>query len=76
MFFKRSEALAMARVTDRELRRLEDEGLVAPNRFWQSLWLVPYYHASQVDVIQWLVSCQRTEDVVREQESSLVASER
>lgn len=72
---KRSEALARARVTDRELRRIEDQGLVVPSRSWTTLWLIPYYHLSQVEVIRWLVSCQRTMDDVREKEARLVASE-
>lgn len=75
MMLKRSEALAWAGVTDRELRRLEDQGLVVPFRRWTTLWLIPYYHLSQVEVIRWLVSCQRAADDVREREARLVASE-
>lgn len=75
MLLKRSEALAQARVTERELRRLENQGLVVPSRSWKTLWLVPYYHLSQIEVIRWLVSCQRTVDTVRDQEERLVVSE-
>jgi hypothetical protein len=62
MKLKRSEALAQARVTDRELRRLEDEGMVVPVRSWKTLWMVPYYEPSQIEVIQWLATCQRSVD--------------
>lgn len=62
MKLKRSEALAHARVSERELSRLEDEGMVVPTRSWKTLWMVPYYEWSQVTIIQWLASCQRTSD--------------
>jgi hypothetical protein len=75
MKLKRSEALDKARVTERELRRLEDQGMVVPSRSWKTLWMVPYYDRSQVDVIQWLASCQRTVDYVREAENHQVVGE-
>jgi hypothetical protein len=72
MKLKRSEALAKARVSERELRRLEDQGMVVPTRSWKTLWMIPYYEDTQVSVIHWLASCQRTVDYVRYQESRRV----
>jgi DNA-binding transcriptional MerR regulator len=72
MKLKRSEALAHARVSERELRRLEDQGMVVPSRSWKTLWMVPYYDRSQIDVIQLLASCQRTTDYFHERESRQV----
>jgi hypothetical protein len=71
----RSEALDMARISERELCRLEDQGMVVPTRSWKTLWMVPYYDYSQVDVIQWLATCQRTIDNVRDQEHRYVAAD-
>ena len=76
MMLTRSETIARAEVTDRELRDLEQQGLVVPSRNWRTLWLVPRYHRSQIDVIQWLVSCQRTVEGFREQERRLLPSGR
>jgi hypothetical protein len=75
MKLKRSEALDRARVSERELRRLEDQGMVVPTRSWKTLWMIPYYEDTQVNVIQWLASCQRTVDYVRDQESRQVATD-
>ncbi|MEX2425941.1 MAG: hypothetical protein WD401_04170 [Thermomicrobiaceae bacterium] len=75
MKLKRSEALDRARVSERELRRLEDQGMVVPTRSWKTLWMVPYYERSQVDVIQWLASCQRTVDDVRDRENRQVIAD-
>jgi hypothetical protein len=75
MKLKRSDALARASVTDRELRRLEDEGMVVPSRSWKTLWMIPYYDREQVDVIQWLASCQRTIDHVRDQENRQIVAD-
>jgi DNA-binding transcriptional MerR regulator len=75
MMLKRSEALAKAGVTERELRDLERQGLVVPARSWKTLWLMPYYHLSQIDVIQWLVSCRRTQEAVLAKEESLGISD-
>lgn len=73
MKLKRSEALHRARVSERELRELEDQGMVAPTRSWKTLWMIPYYERSQVDVIQWLASCQRSVQQFRETERHVVA---
>lgn len=75
MKLKRSEALEKASVSERELRRLEDQGMVVPIRSWKTLWMIPYYDRSQVDVIQWLASCQRTVDYVRNQEYRQVVTD-
>ncbi len=75
MKLKRSEALEKASVSERELRRLEDQGMVVPIRSWKTLWMIPYYDRSQVDVIQWLASCQRTVDYVRNQEYRQVVAD-
>jgi DNA-binding transcriptional MerR regulator len=71
----RSEALAKAGVTDRELRSLEQEKLVVPHRSWKTLWLVPKYDFAQVDVIQWLITSQRLGRSMREREARLVAAD-
>lgn len=75
MKLKRSEALARARVTERELRRLESEGMVVPIRSWKTLWMVPYYEPSQVEVIQWLASGQRSVEQFLNREHRLVAAD-
>ena len=72
MKLKRSEALHWARVSERELRTLEDQGMVVPTRSWKTLWMIPYYDQSQVDVIQWLASCQRSVQQFRERERQVV----
>ncbi len=72
MKLKRSEALHSARVSERELRELEDQGMVVPFRSWKTLWMIPYYDESQVDVIQWLASCQRNVEQFRERERLVV----
>lgn len=76
MKLKRTEAMDQASVSERELRQLEDQGMVVPFRSWTTLWMVPYYDRSQLDVIQWLASCQRTVDHFREQERRQVIADR
>ncbi len=74
MKLKRSEALDYARVSERELCRLEEEGMVVPIRSWKTLWMVPYYEPSQIEVIQWLASCQRSVDhFLREERRQVIA---
>jgi DNA-binding transcriptional MerR regulator len=75
MKLKRSEALHKASVSERELRLLEQEGMVTPTRSWKTLWMVPYYDRSQVDVIQWLATCQRNVRTFREKERRQVVTD-
>jgi hypothetical protein len=75
MKLKRSDALRTASVSDRELRNLEDQGMVVPTRSWKTLWMIPYYDRSQIDVIQWLASCQRTVKHFHDRERNAIASD-